>query len=209
MSVHNLYKSLFICLAVLVWSGAGFSHVRRLLEAELKTQNDRDTLNHIYETHNHTYVDRYFAGRRRLEQHMSLERRNVSHHSHKAWQAVAEVDGIKNSEIASFVTSTGSHGESLLWERIIPSARTWMRYFKNNYVIVEDNLLIRFALRQCIDRETAHYTVFECHDEATYILSRHCTDEYYGAAGPCCKVLLTTYFERGLFIHYYLFFKPG
>ena len=33
------------------------------------------------------------------------------------------------------------------------------------------------------------YTTFSCHNEPTYLLSRRCDNSYYGAAGPCCKVL--------------------
>jgi len=32
------------------------------------------------------------------------------------------------------------------------------------------------------------YTTFSCHNEPTYLLSRKCNDDYYGADGPCCKV---------------------
>lgn len=51
-----------------------------------------------------------------------------------------------------------------------------------------DTFDVRFSLRNCEISETAHYTAFTCHNEATYVLSRTCTNEYYGAAGPCCKV---------------------
>lgn len=51
-----------------------------------------------------------------------------------------------------------------------------------------DSFDIRFSLRSCEIAETTHYTTFTCPNEATYILSRKCTNEYYGAAGPCCKV---------------------
>lgn len=84
-----------------------------------------------------------------------------------------------------------------------------MKYLAHNFVIVEgklaprrrsrlcrfngplfsvDTMILRFALRHCLNRETAHYSVFECRNEATYLLSRKCSDEYYGWQGPCCKV---------------------
>jgi hypothetical protein len=143
-------------------------------------------LSEIYSKHDPDYVDRYMTSRRRLELAV-IERSNVSSR-HRSWQVLTEVDGLKNTEIASFVTSTSAHDESILWERIIPSARTWMKFLAHNFVLVEDSMMIRFALRQCLDRETAHYTVFECRNEATYILTRKCTDDYYGWKGPCCKV---------------------
>lgn len=51
-----------------------------------------------------------------------------------------------------------------------------------------ENIPIRFALRHCHETTYTHYSSFACHNEPTYILSRNCSNEYYGAAGPCCKV---------------------
>ncbi len=48
--------------------------------------------------------------------------------------------------------------------------------------------MVRYSLRHCHVTEYAHYTTFACHNEPVYLLSRNCTNEYYGAAGPCCKV---------------------
>lgn len=48
--------------------------------------------------------------------------------------------------------------------------------------------MMRFALRHCLHREYPDYSTFECHNEPTYLLTRHCTDDYYGWKGPCCKV---------------------
>ncbi len=99
-------------------------------------------LNEIYSTYDPTYADRYFISRRRLELATSvIERSNVSLH-HRSWQVIEEVNGLKNTQIASFVTSTGSHEEYLLWERIIPSARTWMKYLAHNFVIVEGTIFL-------------------------------------------------------------------
>jgi hypothetical protein len=48
----------------------------------------------------------------------------MSHHSHHAdsahhrpWEALREVDGLKNTEVIVFVTSTTAHHETYLWER--------------------------------------------------------------------------------------------
>ena len=60
--------------------------------------------------------------------------------------------------------------------------------FANVYTIVEDNFAIRYALRQCHHRDFKDYTIFECHNEPNYLLTRKCSDEYYGHKGPCCKV---------------------
>lgn len=51
-----------------------------------------------------------------------------------------------------------------------------------------DTYSVRFALRFCAISETTHFTTFSCHNEPTYVLSRKCTNEYYGGPGPCCKV---------------------
>lgn len=51
-----------------------------------------------------------------------------------------------------------------------------------------DTFEVRYALRHCDIKETEHYTTFACEHEPTYVLSRRCTNEYYGAAGPCCKL---------------------
>ena len=51
-----------------------------------------------------------------------------------------------------------------------------------------DTFKTRFALRFCAQTETKHFTTFNCHNEPTYVLTRKCTADGYGASGPCCKV---------------------
>lgn len=63
-----------------------------------------------------------------------------------------------------------------------------MRHAANVFVIVEDDFLTRFALRQCHMKEYEHYTTFDCHNEPTYILSRKCTKDYYIWSSACCKI---------------------
>ena len=113
---------------------------------------------------------------------------NHSYAGPEQWKVVSEIDGLKNEEVAMFLLGTGAKEYVYMRERIIPSSRTWMRLLKNVFVVVEDTFDVRFAMRHCKAMETEHYTSFECHHEPTYILSRKCTSEYYGAAGPCCKV---------------------
>ena len=43
-------------------------------------------------------------------------------------------------------------------------------------------------MRHCELVDYDLYTTFVCHNEGTYVLSRNCTNEYYVAAGICCKV---------------------
>lgn len=92
------------------------SEIRRRLEATLSNDQERRMLSDIYNAYDADYVDRYMISRRRLELAAVVERVNTTG-KHRPWQILAEVDGLKNTEIASFVTSTASHGESLLWER--------------------------------------------------------------------------------------------
>ena len=57
------------------------------------------------------------------------------------------------------------------------------------FILCLDNIMIRFALRHCQHHfRNLILTHFVCPNEPTYILSHNCTDEYYGWAGPCCKV---------------------
>mmetsp|Transcript_12265 Transcript_12265/g.20506 ORF Transcript_12265/g.20506 Transcript_12265/m.20506 type:complete len:393 (+) Transcript_12265:606-1784(+) len=63
-----------------------------------------------------------------------------------------------------------------------------MKYFANVLVVVEDTFQFRYDMRHCFREETPSYTTFKCHNEPTFLLSRNCTNEYYGAKGPCCKV---------------------
>lgn len=67
-------------------------------------------------------------------------------------------------------------------------ARTWMSLLYHVYVILEDTAIARLSLRYCDDKDFGNFTTFECRDEATYILTRQCTAEYYFARGICCKV---------------------
>lgn len=104
---------LFGSLAMIVVST---TEVRRKLEETLTSDHERRMLSQIYEQHDADYVDRYFASRRRLELAVVMERLNTTGYHH-SWQILPEVDGLKNTEIISFVTSTGNHNEYLLWER--------------------------------------------------------------------------------------------
>ncbi len=58
----------------------------------------------------------------------------------------------------------------------------------NVFVIVEDTFALRFAMRNCKSVQYSRFTTFECHNEPIYVLSRKCTNQYYGGPGPCCKV---------------------
>ncbi len=51
-----------------------------------------------------------------------------------------------------------------------------------------DTIEVPYGLIHCRMIETARFTTFGCHNEPTYVLSRKCTNQYYGGAGPCCKV---------------------
>lgn len=104
------------------------------------------------------------------------------------WMKWAEIDGVKNEDVAVLVTSTITKDEQLQYQRIIPSARTWMADFANVFVLIEDSFVSRYAMRHCERTEAKDFTIFNCPNEPHYILSRSCENSYYGATGPCCKV---------------------
>lgn len=140
---------------------------------------------------------------RRLQYHDALYHRKLSevtipsdndfrkHHNTthpKPWEILGEVNGLKNEDVAILVLSTGVDDEAYLRDRIIPSSRTWMKFFANVFVIEEDNFKQRTVLRHCHKEEFPNFTTFSCHNEPTYVLTRKCSNEYYGANGPCCKM---------------------
>jgi hypothetical protein len=77
----------------------------------------------------------FLVSRRRLERILQADSAG-SHNNHKM---LHEVDGLKNSEIVYIITSTTNNNEIFLWDRVIPSARTWMRHAVHVYVVVEGN----------------------------------------------------------------------
>eukprot|EP01038_Epipyxis_sp_PR26KG_P017086 gene17086-23505_t len=106
----------------------------------------------------------------------------------KPWKVLETVDGLANKDVVMVVTSTGKDNMYNLRERIIPSLRTWMRFFSNVIIVLEDTVMLRYTFRNCKIRELIEMTSFECENEATYLLARKCNDDYYGDKGPCCKV---------------------
>jgi hypothetical protein len=62
-----------------------------------------------------------------------------------------------------------------------------MRLLSHVLVVLEDSASTRLAMRYCDETDHGNFTTFDCPDEASYLLTRHCTDEYYYAPGICCK----------------------
>lgn len=123
----------------------------------------------------------------------------------ESWKKYEEVDGFKNERVAILVTSTVVKTH-MMWERIIPASRTWMKGFKNVFVVIEDNILSRYSLRHCKVEEYPKNTIFICPNEPIYVLSRECTSDYYGGNGPCCKVdelfsFIANDYQNGEFIN--------
>lgn len=87
-----------------------------------------------------------------------------------------------NDEIVMIVTSTGKNSQHYIRERIIASARTWMKDLANVYVILEDTFEVRFSMRHCEHVDHKDVTSFICR-----VLSRKCNDEYYNSNSACCK----------------------
>lgn len=115
---------------------------------------------------------------------LGREHHGQRHHMRDSFKGQEEVDGLRNDEVAVLITSTAKESGAFIRDRIIPSARTWMQDFMHVFVVIEDTFEVRFQMRQCEVKDYEHYTAFECLGEATYVMSRVCTNEYYGAAGP-------------------------
>ena len=59
-------------------------------------------------------VKKFYQSRRLLEEQLHA---NGERHHHHSWKAYEEVDGLKNTEVAIFITSTTNGNEHFLWER--------------------------------------------------------------------------------------------
>lgn len=57
-----------------------------------------------------------------------------------------KIDGLANADVSVVITSTENFGKIYLRSRVIPSSRTWMRYFTNVFVVIDDTTDIRFVL---------------------------------------------------------------
>jgi hypothetical protein len=121
---------LVLCLFLVFISLASAVHLRSTgIEENVSTQNISSS------ELEHTYPE-YFAARRILEDTIH------SNHDHneqlEKWKAeLVEVNGLRNTDVAVLITSSTNNAQKYLWERIIPSARTWMRLFVNVFVVVE------------------------------------------------------------------------
>lgn len=107
---------LVICLVLLLVVEIHGSYLRTESDWNLEAQNPE-----------------FFASRQRM---LRVLDEKDEHHP-KSWSVLAEVNGLKNTEVAVFITSSTNGNDHFLWDRIIPSSRTWMRLFANVFVIVE------------------------------------------------------------------------
>lgn len=57
------------------------------------------------------FITQFYERRRLMEEHLK-----ASHH-HESWKLYAEVNGLKNTEVAVFITSSTVNNEELIWER--------------------------------------------------------------------------------------------
>lgn len=111
---------------------------------ELLNEKEHRMLQTVYAEYDQDFVDRFLAGRSHFQRILS-ESNNASAvvrhvHSHvrsPAAKNTLDVEGLKNEEIMCFITSAGVRSEALLWQRVIPAARTWMKNLVNAYVIIE------------------------------------------------------------------------
>lgn len=60
-----------------------------------------------------------------------------------------KIDGLANADVSVVITSTENVEKIYLRSRIIPSARTWMRYFTNVFVVIDDSTFNANKLLRC------------------------------------------------------------
>lgn len=108
---------------------------------------------------------------------------HANKHGNHSREHLLLVNGLKNEDIVMMITSTAKGCGYYLRNRVIPSSRTWMKLLINVYVIIEDNPAVRFMMRHCQLIDYPSFTLFKCHNEPHYVLTRHCTDDYYDGPG--------------------------
>ncbi len=157
-------SSMFLRLFLLIGFNLGRSISQLILKKDILSQNGFEIPKELLKLQNISTenVPRFLKSRLLLEDHVK-----EPHHG-RSWRDIAEVNGLKNEEVIVFVTSSVADNQRLLWERyiyliislkrsltiadrVIPSARTWMRMFARTYVIVEGKILLKYyPLPDCI-----------------------------------------------------------
>ena len=66
--------------------------------------------------------------------------RNISEHIIEDW------DGLRNEDVVVFVASTISNEAKYVRDRIVPSARTWMKHLVNVFVMIEGEFYYIFLV---------------------------------------------------------------
>ena len=119
---------------------------------------------------------------------------------------------LANDEVVMIIRSTYKKHGMYMRDRIIPSSRTWMRGLINVFVVLEDTFEVRsylrwvamtirhwypiplltypfiLPIRHCTEIESTDTSSFSCpNDEPIYVLTRNCTEGYYGGDALCCK----------------------
>jgi hypothetical protein len=72
-----------------------------------------------WEDHPDKKVQDFFEGRRLFVNILNQTHHQHAQHHQKAWEVLAEVDGLKNEDVLVFVTSTTAVAEVYLWERSV------------------------------------------------------------------------------------------
>ena len=80
-------------------------------------QTNSVTLKQLYARYNPQYVKGFLESRRLLEEAVNATSSLRGHAGGQIITAVEEVDGLKNSEVVTVVTSTDRQGGLYLWER--------------------------------------------------------------------------------------------
>ena len=96
-----------------------------------------------------------------------------------SWHVLKPYHLVLPSQVAFLIISSVHQNGRFYRERIIPSARTWMRLAPHVFVVVEDTVDARLALRHChsVSMDRHNMTSFRCPREPTVILTRLCSSK--------------------------------
>lgn len=129
-------------------------------------------------------------------QHKALHKALHPHHHHWNEDIIdyhVQKNNLSNSQVVISITTSFK----LYRNRIIPSMRTWMKFFPKVFIVLEDTRSTRIENRHCRFFEHDEVTSVKCPKEPMYILTRNCSDDYYVADGICCKYdSLITYLTK-------------
>ena len=108
-----LFPFYAVALALSLFHVAIAGYTQSLRGVNGSSLNFSTTDNEQWDKKNDVHIKRFFHQRRQLVEAIDTEKEEGK----KAWHALAEVDGLKNEDVAVLITSTSMDGEIYLWER--------------------------------------------------------------------------------------------